>query len=95
MSASCFKATRWLFLKGPRHFEPRSDDEDAPAPSFLAAPAEDVRSPAEDLARNRPTIKDGSSVESGFEPGTLRSRSRDLTATPPRPIIRRVPDIKY
>ncbi|GBN35405.1 hypothetical protein AVEN_35410-1 [Araneus ventricosus] len=30
-------------------------------------------------------IHDGSSVESGFEPGTLRFRSRDLTTWPPRP----------
>ncbi|GBN23995.1 hypothetical protein AVEN_204553-1 [Araneus ventricosus] len=27
----------------------------------------------------------GSSVESGFEPATLRSRGRDLTTRPPRP----------
>ncbi|GBM45569.1 hypothetical protein AVEN_69682-1, partial [Araneus ventricosus] len=27
----------------------------------------------------------GSSVESGFEPATFRSRGRDLTTRPPRP----------
>ncbi|GBN83948.1 hypothetical protein AVEN_246276-1 [Araneus ventricosus] len=30
-------------------------------------------------------IHDESSVESGFEPGTLRSQCRDLTTRPPRP----------
>ncbi|GBM89774.1 hypothetical protein AVEN_196283-1 [Araneus ventricosus] len=30
-------------------------------------------------------IHGGSSVESGFEPGTLRPQSRDLTTRPPRP----------
>ncbi|GBN59545.1 hypothetical protein AVEN_209380-1 [Araneus ventricosus] len=30
-------------------------------------------------------IHGGSSVESGFEPATLRSRGRDLTTRPPRP----------
>ncbi|GBN25947.1 hypothetical protein AVEN_273348-1 [Araneus ventricosus] len=30
-------------------------------------------------------IHGGSSVESGFEPGTFRSQGRDLTITPPRP----------
>ncbi|GBL72237.1 hypothetical protein AVEN_115206-1 [Araneus ventricosus] len=32
-------------------------------------------------------IHGGSSVESGFEPGTLRPQSRDLTTRPPRPFI--------
>ncbi|GBM91624.1 hypothetical protein AVEN_166667-1 [Araneus ventricosus] len=31
-------------------------------------------------------IHGGSSVESGFEPAALRSRGRDLTTRPPRPI---------
>ncbi|GBN75571.1 hypothetical protein AVEN_214802-1 [Araneus ventricosus] len=34
--------TRWLFWDGPRHFEPRSDDEDdcagAPSPNYLTTP---------------------------------------------------------
>ncbi|GBO37516.1 hypothetical protein AVEN_67709-1, partial [Araneus ventricosus] len=29
----------------------------------------------------------GSWMESGFEPGTLRPQSRDLTTRPPRPSI--------
>ncbi|GBL72047.1 hypothetical protein AVEN_115068-1 [Araneus ventricosus] len=33
------------------------------------------------------TMHGGSSVESGFEPETLRSRGRDLTTRPPRPVI--------
>ncbi|GBM90151.1 hypothetical protein AVEN_20276-1 [Araneus ventricosus] len=32
-------------------------------------------------------IHGGSSVESGFEPTILRSRGRDLTTRPPRPLI--------
>ncbi|GBN77973.1 hypothetical protein AVEN_129811-1 [Araneus ventricosus] len=32
-------------------------------------------------------IHDGSSVESGFEPATLRSRGRDLSIRPPRPLV--------
>ncbi|GBM36261.1 hypothetical protein AVEN_71966-1 [Araneus ventricosus] len=46
---------------------------------------EDVWPPTCDLACNGP-IHDGSSVESGFEPGTLWSRRRHLTTKPPRPI---------
>ncbi|GBO39423.1 hypothetical protein AVEN_113781-1 [Araneus ventricosus] len=30
----------------------------------------------------------GSSVESGFEPGTLPPQSRDLTTMPPQPLIK-------
>ncbi|GBN07641.1 hypothetical protein AVEN_228397-1 [Araneus ventricosus] len=37
-----------------------------------------------DLACNSP-IHGGSSVESGFESGTLWLQSRDLTTRPPRP----------
>ncbi|GBL97752.1 hypothetical protein AVEN_248686-1 [Araneus ventricosus] len=38
-----------------------------------------------DLVCNRPTyVGGGSSVKSGFEPGTLRSRSRHLDTRPPR-----------
>ncbi|GBM54229.1 hypothetical protein AVEN_213711-1 [Araneus ventricosus] len=34
----------------------------------------------------RPNLDNGSSVESGFEPGTLRPQSRDLTTWPPRSV---------
>ncbi|GBM77606.1 hypothetical protein AVEN_165632-1 [Araneus ventricosus] len=37
---------------------------------------------------NRP-IHGGSSVESGFEPGTLQPQSRNLTTRPPQPQIRK------
>ncbi|GBN57140.1 hypothetical protein AVEN_187254-1 [Araneus ventricosus] len=45
---------------------------------------DDVWSPTYDFRVTGPT-HDGSSVESGFEPGTLRHLSRDLTTRPPRP----------
>ncbi|GBL82219.1 hypothetical protein AVEN_252406-1 [Araneus ventricosus] len=46
---SRFEATRGLFRDGPRHFEPRSDDEDdawagTPSPNFLGFPAPKPRS---------------------------------------------------
>ncbi|GBM88489.1 hypothetical protein AVEN_269363-1 [Araneus ventricosus] len=59
----CFKATRGLFSDGHRNFEPRSDDENDTC-SGIPAPhqREDVWPPTYDL-----TIRDGSSVELGFE----------------------------
>ncbi|GBO05487.1 hypothetical protein AVEN_57977-1 [Araneus ventricosus] len=57
---------------------------EAPSPSFHAAPTGGCLATTYDLACNRP-IHCGSSVESGFEPGTLRPQSRDLTTRPPRP----------
>ncbi|GBM22441.1 hypothetical protein AVEN_221506-1 [Araneus ventricosus] len=44
---------------------------------------EGVWSPTYDLTCNRP-VYDGSSVESGLEPGTLRPQSRDLATRAPR-----------
>ncbi|GBM71923.1 hypothetical protein AVEN_102951-1 [Araneus ventricosus] len=55
-----------------------------PFPSSRIAPAGECLATAYDSACNRPK-HDGSSVESGFQPGTLRLRSRDLTTRPPRP----------
>ncbi|GBN84389.1 hypothetical protein AVEN_68258-1 [Araneus ventricosus] len=39
------------------------------------------------IISNAGPIHGGSSVESGFEPGTLRPQSRDLTTRPPRPCL--------
>ncbi|GBM84582.1 hypothetical protein AVEN_187992-1 [Araneus ventricosus] len=83
--ASRSEATRGLLWDRPRHFEPRSDDEDntcadTPSPNFCTTPTGGCLTPY----ATDPT-HDGSSVESGFEPGALRSRSRDLTTRPPQP----------
>ncbi|GBM10950.1 hypothetical protein AVEN_171435-1, partial [Araneus ventricosus] len=43
---------------------------------------EDVWHPTFDLACNGP-IHDGASLESGFEPLTLRDRGRHITTRPP------------
>ncbi|GBO18180.1 hypothetical protein AVEN_271760-1 [Araneus ventricosus] len=60
---------------------------------------DDVWPPTYDLTCNRPTYNGGSSVESGFKPGTLRPRSRDLRRgreTPPLTIGKREMDgIRY
>ncbi|GBN39986.1 hypothetical protein AVEN_73269-1, partial [Araneus ventricosus] len=55
-----------------------------PSPNFHATPAGGRLTTTYDLTCNRPT-HGGSSVESGFEPGTLRPQSWDLTTRPPRP----------
>ncbi|GBM29554.1 hypothetical protein AVEN_206396-1 [Araneus ventricosus] len=82
------KTTRGLFRDGPRNFEPRSDDEDdtragTPSPNFSATPEGGRLATTYDLAGNRP--HGGTSMESGFEPATLRFRCRDLTTRPQRP----------
>ncbi|GBM70196.1 hypothetical protein AVEN_20500-1 [Araneus ventricosus] len=82
-------ATRGLFWDEPRNFVPRSDDEDdtragSPFPNFHAIPKGGRLATMYDLMCNRP-IHGGSSVESGFEPGTLRPQSRDLTTRTQRP----------
>ncbi|GBO40528.1 hypothetical protein AVEN_138261-1 [Araneus ventricosus] len=53
------KTTRGLFWDGPRHFEPRSDDEDdtwagRPSPSFHATPAGGRLTTMYDFACKRP-----------------------------------------
>ncbi|GBN57661.1 hypothetical protein AVEN_23965-1 [Araneus ventricosus] len=73
-----------------------------PSPNFRATPTGGRLATTYDLVCNRPYatgnrpyppcmpvgIHGGSSVESGFEPATLRSRGRDLTTRPPRPQFR-------
>ncbi|GBM50046.1 hypothetical protein AVEN_172927-1 [Araneus ventricosus] len=55
-----------------------------PSPNFHATPTGGRLATTYDLECSRP-IHGGSSVESGFEPGTLRPQSRDLTSRPPQP----------
>ncbi|GBM47301.1 hypothetical protein AVEN_172244-1 [Araneus ventricosus] len=53
----------------------------------LAPPSPTFRTtPAGGQERATGPIHDGSSVESGFESGTLRPRSRHLTTRPLRPL---------
>ncbi|GBM18629.1 hypothetical protein AVEN_110291-1 [Araneus ventricosus] len=85
-----FEATRWLFRDGPRNFEPRPASEDdtsagTPSPSFRATQTGGRLVTAYGLVRSNRHYTRRSSVESGFEPATFRSRGRDLTTTPPRP----------
>ncbi|GBN31429.1 hypothetical protein AVEN_84786-1 [Araneus ventricosus] len=83
---SRFEATRRLFLEGTRNFEPRSDDEttlEIAPPLQTSAPHQ-----REDVWPDRFNVHQicshgGSSVESGFEPGTLLPQGRDLTTRPP------------
>ncbi|GBN66531.1 hypothetical protein AVEN_80740-1 [Araneus ventricosus] len=75
-------ATRGLFCYGPRNFELQSDDEDdTPSPNFHATPTGDVW-PLHMIQSATDPIHGGSSVESGFESGTLRPQCRDLTYRP-------------
>ncbi|GBM86703.1 hypothetical protein AVEN_222226-1 [Araneus ventricosus] len=53
------------------------------SPNFHATPTGGRLATTYDLACNGP-IYGGSSVESGFEPGALRSQCRDLTTRPQR-----------
>ncbi|GBN10529.1 hypothetical protein AVEN_243439-1 [Araneus ventricosus] len=81
-------AFAWVVWAGPCNFEWRSDDEEdttavKPSPNFRTTPAGGRMTITYDLACNRPHTG-GSSVESGFEPGNLRSQSRELTTGPPR-----------
>ncbi|GBL93817.1 hypothetical protein AVEN_153592-1 [Araneus ventricosus] len=88
MLKSRLETTKGVFWDGPGNFEPRSDDETdiivgTPSPNFPTTPAgkrltDDVR-----FNVHQDHIHGGSSVESGFEPGILGPRSRDLTTRPP------------
>ncbi|GBM83422.1 hypothetical protein AVEN_14071-1 [Araneus ventricosus] len=54
-----------------------------PSPNFRSTPTGGRLASRYDLARI--AIRGGSSVESGFEPATLRSGDRDLATRPTRP----------
>ncbi|GBN30194.1 hypothetical protein AVEN_124322-1 [Araneus ventricosus] len=60
-----------------------------PSPNFRATPTGGRLATAPCMGRATGPIHGGSSVESGFEPATLRSRGRDLTTRPPRPLFRK------
>ncbi|GBO37621.1 hypothetical protein AVEN_107512-1 [Araneus ventricosus] len=79
-----FEATRGLVWGGYRKFEPQSDDEDDtragfPSPNFRTTPTGGRLTLCVGFNVQQAHISGGSSVESGFEPGTLRPRGRDLT----------------
>ncbi|GBO26496.1 hypothetical protein AVEN_49694-1, partial [Araneus ventricosus] len=76
------KATRRIFRNGPRNLEPRSNDEDD---SWASALFKVSRQSVCPHMYEFTTKHGGSSVESGFEPGTFWPRSRDVTTRPPRP----------
>ncbi|GBO29352.1 hypothetical protein AVEN_149995-1, partial [Araneus ventricosus] len=79
-------ATRGLFWDGPRHFGPRSDGEDdtradTPSPNFRTTSEGGYLATTYDLTATGP-IHGGSSVESGFEPGSLRLELLPLVVQP-------------
>ncbi|GBO00223.1 hypothetical protein AVEN_186615-1 [Araneus ventricosus] len=83
---SRFEATQGLFWDGPRNFEPRSDtrtSELAPPLKSLHHNSEKTFDPLRMILCATALIYDGSSEESGFEPGTLSCRH--LTSTPSLP----------
>ncbi|GBM86211.1 hypothetical protein AVEN_239241-1 [Araneus ventricosus] len=73
---------RRLFWNGPQSFEPRSDDEGGGRWTPELAPERDNVWPLRMILRATGPKHGGSSMESGFEPGTLRSRSRELSTVP-------------
>ncbi|GBM14214.1 hypothetical protein AVEN_167301-1 [Araneus ventricosus] len=62
----------------------RTTPELTPPPSFRTTPMVE-RLPPRMVWGATGLIHDGSSVESGFEPGIRGPQSRDLTTKPPRP----------
>ncbi|GBM71299.1 hypothetical protein AVEN_134382-1 [Araneus ventricosus] len=85
--------TRGEFWDEPRNFGPRLDEEDD---AWADTPLSKLPHLTNDRAfghlrmiqRVPDLIQDGSSVESGFEPGSRRLQSRALTTRPPRPRLR-------
>ncbi|GBM80018.1 hypothetical protein AVEN_203781-1 [Araneus ventricosus] len=84
-----FEATRGLFWDGPRHFEPRADDEDdawagTPRSNLPHQSMGERLATTYDLMCNRPhTRRIFSGI--GFRTWNLRLQSRDVTIRPPRP----------
>ncbi|GBM71729.1 hypothetical protein AVEN_137503-1 [Araneus ventricosus] len=83
------RATRGLW-DGPRNFEHRSDDGDSTSTGTCLSKLPYHTNgwacgPLRMIERATVPINYGSSVESGFEPGTLRPQGRYLTTRPPRP----------
>ncbi|GBN35334.1 hypothetical protein AVEN_19128-1 [Araneus ventricosus] len=84
--ASRSEATRELCWDGSRNFEPRSDGDTELFKLPHHANGRTFGS-LRMIAGNRPNTR-RVSVESDFEHGALRPRSRDLTIRPPRPSLR-------
>ncbi|GBL92796.1 hypothetical protein AVEN_4507-1 [Araneus ventricosus] len=79
---SHFETTQRLFWDGPR-----SDDElKAPLSKLLRHTRGRTFCSLRMIYRATGPIHDGSSVESGFEPRSLRLRGRHLNTKPPRPL---------
>ncbi|GBL75084.1 hypothetical protein AVEN_243859-1 [Araneus ventricosus] len=84
-----FEAARGVFGDKPRNFEPWSVDEETPepassSPNFLITPA-GGRSTLGKFKVDNAHIYSGLSVDSGLEPTTLLSVSRDSATKPPWP----------
>ncbi|GBM57752.1 hypothetical protein AVEN_50743-1 [Araneus ventricosus] len=61
-----FKATRGVFGDGPRNFEPRSEDD------LITSLSKFSHQTSGRFPVHQAHLHDGSSMESGLEPGTLR-----------------------
>ncbi|GBM42648.1 hypothetical protein AVEN_221760-1 [Araneus ventricosus] len=83
---SCSAVTRGLFWDGPRNFEPWSDDEE-PVSTLSKLPRHTNGSTfcPGGFGMHQARLLGGSSIEPGFELGTLRLRNRDLSTRPQRP----------
>ncbi|GBL85091.1 hypothetical protein AVEN_221317-1 [Araneus ventricosus] len=57
-----------------------------PSPSFRSTPAGESLAHAIGFSVCEAHIHGGSSVKSGFDPGTFWPRNRDLNTMPPRPL---------
>ncbi|GBL87119.1 hypothetical protein AVEN_218804-1 [Araneus ventricosus] len=86
---SRFEAALGLYWDGPRNFEPRSDDERllqlAPPSKIPHHTNGRAFGTLRMILRETGPIHVGSLVELGFEPGTFRPQSPDLTTRLPRP----------
>ncbi|GBM04806.1 hypothetical protein AVEN_20237-1 [Araneus ventricosus] len=84
---SCFEATRELFWDGPHNLEPmaRTTSELEPLLQTSMPHQREGVWPLRMIYGATGSIHGGSSVESSFEPGTLRPQSRDLTTRLQRP----------
>ncbi|GBN27730.1 hypothetical protein AVEN_62142-1 [Araneus ventricosus] len=83
-----FEASQEIFWDGPRNFEPQLDDEEDTSVG-TSLPMLPHHTNGERLNHVRLSVHQthkhgGSSVEMGFETGTLQRRSRDPTTRPPR-----------
>ncbi|GBM92342.1 hypothetical protein AVEN_116794-1, partial [Araneus ventricosus] len=83
----------------PRNFELRSDDDEdtwagTPSPKFGTTPTGGRLATLRTISRATGLMHDGSSMESGFEPRTLRPQSLDHLATTASDSRRRRQDVQ-